>query len=172
MSDAWIRNKEGNLIPQPAAIEYWINNFDEQIDLYKELAAKETDEEKKLVYEGTVKELQKIKEEEKQTIEISFIPLISFEFENIKRERFQGKKFSFDGTLVDDLDAHICAKKCFKPVKTYEEWRDIKNPREKFLIANHIAMNSSPTLTKEEKEKSEELKKKIKKATALVLSGK
>ncbi len=87
-----------------------------------------------------------MKKEERE-ITILYTPLIHCELAHIKRD------LGLTGIKIKDVEADICSIKCKDPKRTYAEWRDMKDPKEKIEIANFIFQNSIPKVEKSEKEK-------------------
>lgn len=94
------------------------------------------------ILEKALELLYKAKNKEESEIEIEYTPLLHYEI-------VQAKK----GFYKEDDDAHICATHCFNPKKTYEEWRDLKDPTLKTNIAAFIIANSFPEVKQSSEEK-------------------
>lgn len=160
----WERDSKGNLIPKE--VEFVVGNkiISEKLsevknallmDEQNKYADKEQDEIRlKNIEERkkAIEELEKIQKEYEVKYNISFIPLLPYQIRNL-----QNNSKSCNGETIEDQEADICANCCIVPKRTYEQWRDMKDPTEKIHIAQHIFVYSFPKKSEKEKQKQQEL---------------
>lgn len=167
MKDVWPRGEDDKLIPQDGTIKLYRPLFDVYIAQYQEKADSETVEQQKAVYLQTIEKLTKLRDEETTELGIMYTPLLHYEIVNIKRGRVDGKAVGCDGSLVDDMDADVCAKHCFEPEKTYDEWVRIKDHKLKGRVATFIYDNSFPEV-KEDDESTKKVIRILTSATSMI----
>lgn len=144
----WERNSKGELVPQPAKVSITDTKLRQAILLAEFKLSQQTDEKMIAAYKRAIELLNEAKSKTERTIEIIFTPLMHYELVSLS------KGLGCEGQRVQDSYADICARHCFDPIRTYEYWRDMKDPSDKKAIADFIYDKSFPIKekTKEEKE--------------------
>jgi len=143
----WERNSKGELVPQPAKVTIKNNKLRQAILLAEFKLSQQTDEIMIASYKRAIELLNEAKNKTEKEIEIIFTPLMHYELVSLS------KNLNCEGERTQDTYADICARHCFEPKKSYEYWRDMKDPSEKKTIADFIYENSFP---KKEKVKEED----------------
>lgn len=146
MSECWERNINGELIPQKGVIERLDSKLSLEIDKLRIKYKDEKDEKNKEVLKEAIKLLEIALEKKSLNLEIEYTPLLYCEIKTTTLG------YSCDGKKIEDVEADICAKHCSKPKRTYNDWRDMKNPIEKIEIAKFIMKNSLPEVIRTEEE--------------------
>lgn len=142
--ETWDRNSKGDLIPQSGLVK----KTDTKTLMYLETAKKELDktedEDTRAIIKKAIEYFEKGLDKTKIEFNIEYTPLLDYEIKSLKH----GK--SCDGFKVQDIEADICSKHCHDPERSYAEWRDMKDPMDKILIADFIFKNSFPDRPKNE----------------------
>lgn len=161
--DFFDRDDKGKLLPVKVTINDRNKLILEQIEVYKE--KKEKEEKKQFPEKGKEAEksyknqqvykkvIEMLKEEYKKSgedIEIEFIPIMDYEFTNLRPNNTD-----CNGKEVDDQQASIIGSKLVKPKITYEEAKVMKSKRLKVAIVEAMYKECMPQL----EENKERLKK-------------
>lgn len=153
MIEVWERNEKGELIPQKGEITLEDKHLriaieKQRLELQKLESEKDDEkrEKNKVVRNRVISLLEESLAEREKKIEFLYTPLLHYELMNIK----QG--LAHDGTEVEDVEAYLCSRHCKSPLRTYEEWKNMKEFNEKLSIARFIYTNSIPKRKVTEKE--------------------
>lgn len=161
MSDLWLKNGEGEVVPQKKTVNLKETYYDEEIIHYQELLTleenkKEPNQDSLKALKEVVDKLTSLKESDKQEISFVYTPMFDYELTNIAVQRSDGALTGCEGVPVLDRWADICAHHCIDPKHDYDAWVRMKDPTNKKVIALHILQDSTP-----QREVRQEVKKKV-----------
>lgn len=158
MIESWERGKDGEVLPQEIVFVPAGEEYEKEIERFKQLSLKAEGNREKEVYEEAAKELRK-QLENIEPFTMRFTPLLNYELRNIYKPEVKGKSIGCEGLPVEDSNADILANHCVKPKKTYEDWKHVKDFKLKKALTKKIIEQSLPRTS--EASVGDDVKKKV-----------